>query len=323
MGREKMKKFWMYGISNFDVITQTVKQWPDPGGLVVVDRTEFMLGGTAINTAVTLRKLGYPEVGLIARLGDDLVGRIITSELERLSVDISSLSIASGRNTAVCIVCVHPGGERSFLYSFGENNALGSDNADISRVSSSDFFHLGASMGMARSRADLLNPLLMKLKEQGVFITSDTSFDPQGIWWESLAPSLPFVDVIFSNESEAKALTGLADPEKAAAFFQAAGAKVAVIKLGADGSFVLSDTWAGFTQPFPVKVVDTTGAGDSFCGGFLYGIAMGWSKEQCALFANAVGALCVGSFGATTGIKPFQETVDFLRQTGRAGEWSW
>jgi sugar/nucleoside kinase (ribokinase family) len=318
-----MKKIWSYGISNFDIVTQTIQQWPDPGGLIVTEKTEFMLGGPAINTAITLRKIGYEEVGLIARLGDDLIGRLLLGELDKNGVDIRSVSIGKDKNTAVCIVCVHPGGERSLLYTFGENNSLGVENADISLVAKGDFFHLGAAMGMAKSRADLIIPLLDQLKQKQVSITADTSFDPMGIWWESLAPCLPFVDFLFSNESEARLLTGKSNPLEAARHFRENGAKTAVVKLGGEGAYILSDSWSGLIPPFKVNVVDTTGAGDSYCGGFLYGMSKGWSVEQSAVFANAVGALCVSAFGATTGIRSYAETVAFIRKQGRSGAWEW
>ena len=63
-----------------------------------------------------------------------------------------------------------------------------------------------------------------------------------------------------------------------------------------------------------LKPVDTTGAGDSFCSGFLASFARGKSPEECVMFANAVGALCVTARGATTGIRSYEETVKFLNE---------
>jgi sugar/nucleoside kinase (ribokinase family) len=318
-----MKKIWTYGISNFDVIAQPVERWPNSGELVVTEKTEFMPGGPAVNTAITLRKLGFDRVGLIARFGDDRAGGILRQELEKMGVDAQSVSTSETSPTAVCIVCVHPGGERSFLYSFGGNNELGPDNADISRVTGGDFFHLGAAMGMGKSRAELIVPLLEELRQRKVTITVDTSFDPVGAWWPSLAPCLPFTEVLFSNESEAEYLTGIKDPIKAAEKFQQSGAKTVVLKLGASGAYILSPDWQGYVPPFKVDAWDTTGAGDSFCGGFLFAINQSWPLEQSALFANAVGALCVTSFGATAGIRGYPETLEFIRSHRREGSWVW
>lgn len=318
-----MSKVWSYGISNFDVIAQPVQTWPKPGELILTDKTEFMLGGPAINTAITLRKIGFEEVGLIACFGEDRAGSILATELEKAGVDTHSVAISHTSPTAVCIVCVHPGGERSFLYSFGGNNELGPENADLSRVSDGDYFHLGAAMGMGKSRAEQIVPILETLRKKAVLVSVDTCFDPVGAWWPSLAPCLPYADVLFSNEGEAQSLTGFSDPRQAAGRFYQAGAKTVVIKLGSDGAYVLSAAWEGRIAPFRVSVVDTTGAGDSFCGGFLFGMSQNWPLEQAGIFANAVGALCVGSFGATTGIKSYAETVALVQAQGRLGMWNW
>jgi sugar/nucleoside kinase (ribokinase family) len=318
-----MCKIWTYGISNFDIIAQPIEKWPKPGELILTEKTEFMLGGPAINTAVTLRKIGAENVGLIARFGNDRAGKILVKELEQIGVDTQSCSISSSSPTAVCIVCVHADGERSFLYSFGGNNELGPENADISRLTDEDYFHLGAAMGTAGSRADLIVPLLEEIKKKDIRITCDTCFDPFGEWWPSLAPCLPFTDILFSNEDEAKALTGFDDPQAAAKHFQEAGAKTVIIKLGGKGAYVLSAEWEGMIAPFNVECLDTTGAGDSFCGGFLFGLENNWPLEQAALFANAVGALCVSSLGATSGIKTYQETVEFIAKHNRLGDWIW
>ena len=63
-----------------------------------------------------------------------------------------------------------------------------------------------------------------------------------------------------------------------------------------------------------VKRVDTTGAGDSFCSGFLTAFARGKAPEECAMFANAVGSLCVTAKGATTGIRTYEETLQFMQE---------
>lgn len=318
-----MSKIWTYGISNFDVVTQPVKDWPKPGELVLTDKTEFLPGGPAINTAITLRKLGYSDVGLIARFGSDRAGSILIRELQQVNIDTGLISVSETSPTAVCIVCVHPGGERSFLYSFGGNNELAPGDVDSSRIHSGDIFHLGAAMGTAKSRADLIVPLLTKLQRKEVKITVDTSFDPFGEWWPSLAPCLPYTDILFSNESEAKYLTGFDDPAAAAQKFNQSGAKAVVIKLGSKGAYIYSAEFTGYLDAFPVQALDSTGAGDAFCGGFLFGLERNWPIAQCGIFANAVGGLCVMAFGATTGIKSYQDTVEFIQAYDFTKKWIW
>lgn len=316
-----MKKIWTYGISNFDIIAQPVNEWPKPGELILTEKTEFMLGGPAINTAMTLRKLGYPEVGLVARLGNDRAGSILIRELQEATIDTSSITFSETSPTAVCIVCVHKDGERSFLYSFGGNNELSPENVDYSSISTGDYLHLGAAMGTGKSRGELIIPLLDSLKRKQVTITVDTSFDPFGEWWPSLSPCLPYTDVLFSNEIESKYLTGFEDPIQAAKRFHEAGAKISIIKLGSKGAYIYSKEWEGFTHPFKVETIDTTGAGDAYCGGFIFGLTKNWSLEQCGVFANAVGAICVMSLGASSGIKSYQDTIEFMKKYENSRKW--
>jgi sugar/nucleoside kinase (ribokinase family) len=103
---------------------------------------------------------------------------------------------------------------------------------------------------------------------------------------------------VFLNADEARGLTGL-EPEKAVhAIFDRAGVRTVVVKLGAKGSLVLE---AGVLHQIgirPVKAVDTTGAGDAYAAGFLYGVAKGWDPVSCARLAASVAGLAVAQIGA-------------------------
>jgi sugar/nucleoside kinase (ribokinase family) len=98
--------------------------------------------------------------------------------------------------------------------------------------------------------------------------------------------------------------------------FRTKGAKNIVIKLGKDGCYVKPEYDQGFYTPtyLDVEVIDTSGAGDAFCAGFLTGLAKGWDIRECARFANAVGTHCVMAIGTTTGIKTLEQIVSFMEK---------
>lgn len=125
---------------------------------------------------------------------------------------------------------------------------------------------------------------------------------------------LPHLDLLFLNEDEARMLSGSADPDEAARRMQALGATDVVIKLGPQGCAVY--TSAGMTRVpgFAVNVVDTTGAGDCFVGGFLAALNFAATYAEAARFANAVGALSVQKLGAINGIRSRAETQAWLNQ---------
>jgi sugar/nucleoside kinase (ribokinase family) len=150
--------------------------------------------------------------------------------------------------------------------------------------------------------------LLKKARESGLRTSLDAQWDTEGEWLKVLAPSLPFTDYALMNEDEARMLTGTADPESAAECLRALGAKHIVIKLGARGCWIDGEILPGY----PVDVVDTTGAGDCFAGGFIAGLQRGLPPLEAAKAANAVGAMSVGHLGATAGIRDWEAAVSRL-----------
>jgi sugar/nucleoside kinase (ribokinase family) len=130
---------------------------------------------------------------------------------------------------------------------------------------------------------------------------------------KALGPCLPHLDFLFGNQEELEQLTGAREPREIARRLRALGVAVVAVKLAERGAYVAADGWEGHVPAFDVPVVDTTGAGDAFCGGFLAATLRGWPWEEVTRFANAVGALGVTALGGATGIRSFEETLAFMR----------
>jgi hypothetical protein len=138
-------------------------------------------------------------------------------------------------------------------------------------------------------------------KEAGAIISLDAA-DPfvvheiRDTFWSVLKD---FADVVFLNEEEARSLAQLDDPEAACRAIAAqAGLATTVVKLGGKGSMVLHDEELVRVPIFKVDAVDTTGAGDAYAGGYLYGLSRGWSPAHCGALATRVAALTVAQIGA-------------------------
>jgi sugar/nucleoside kinase (ribokinase family) len=138
------------------------------------------------------------------------------------------------------------------------------------------------------------------------------AWDARGRWMALLAPCLPHLDLLFGNRDELTRVTGAEDPPRMAAHLRELGVGTVAVKLGEDGAYVDGGNWRGRVPAFSVEVVDTTGAGDAFCGGFLTGYLAGWDLERTTRFANAVGAKCVTAMGGSTGISGMDETLHFM-----------
>ena len=142
--------------------------------------------------------------------------------------------------------------------------------------------------------------IFSQAKAQGIIVCADMTKRKNGETVEDIAAALQYVDYLIPNEEEAYLVTGADTPETAAFILKQAGVKNIIIKCGKRGCYVLGDT--GFYVPAvsDAVCVDTTGAGDSFAAGFVYGISEGWDLHRCAEFANSCGAKAIARVGATS-----------------------
>lgn len=301
------------GILVADAIAKPVMKIPGKGKLEAVDNISLYSGGCAVTAAINLAKLGR-SAALAGKVGADGFGRFMVSELKNAGVDTKALVEDPKTSTSASLVIVTPDGERSFIHSFGANGVFCEGDIDYDVVRDSRIVFVAGTMLMPRFDGDDCALFLKKCKELGKVTALDTAWDSKGRWMKVLAPSMPYIDYFMPSYEEALELSGETDPERMADVFLALGPHTVVIKLGKDGCLI--KTKAGELHRIPtfdrIKAVDTTGAGDSFCSGFLTGISKGWDLYTCGRFANAVGTHCVMAVGASTGIKSEAEILRFI-----------
>jgi sugar/nucleoside kinase (ribokinase family) len=128
--------------------------------------------------------------------------------------------------------------------------------------------------------------------------------------------ALPHTDIIMSSIEEARKYTGKDEPEQMAEQFEKLGVETVLIKLGGDGLLAKNGEKVLRIAAHKVSVVDTTGAGDAACAGFLYGYVHGWDLERSAKLANAVGGLTVQKMGGAEAIRSLEHTVEFMEGRG-------
>lgn len=156
--------------------------------------------------------------------------------------------------------------------------------------------------------------ILRQAQKKGLTTSLDTAWDMKNRWMKALKPCLPYLDYFVPSEREVKMLLGYTNPVRAAKAFLTLGAKCVVIKMGEKGSYLMNRQGESLHVPaFKSRVVDTTGAGDCFCAGFIKGLSLGWPLKQCLQLGNAAGACAVSALGATAGLKSFQQAKSFLR----------
>ncbi len=271
-----------------------------------VEEIHASLGGNGAATSFTLGKLGVP-VRLLSMVGSDPSGDELLRRLESAGVDVSYVT-RSEAPTAATIALVHHGGDRLFLHRPGASGAAFREPIEFTPeiLRGISHFHLANVFALPLLRPHAAETL-RRAKAVGLATSLDTGWDALGRWMEDLGPCLPSVDLLFVNESEARTLSGRSSIEEAAAALLDSGAGRVVVKLGAQGCAVFAGDEEFRAPAFPIEVVDTTGAGDCFAGGYLAALARGLSHGAAARYANAAGALSASHLGGVDGILSWEE----------------
>ncbi|MBN1137076.1 MAG: carbohydrate kinase family protein [Anaerolineae bacterium] len=306
------------GILVADVIGRPVRTMPDPGRLVLIDEMGLFTGGCAANAATALARLGLP-VEVIGRVGLDPFGDFLVCELEQRGIGTRGVSRDPEIGTSATMVLVDLDGERCFVHYIGANACLRLEDVDLAAIRSASILHVAGSLVMPGLDGEPTALLLQRAKSAGVITFLDTVWDDTGRWMQRLASCLPYVDYFVPSLAEAQALTGLEEPGDMARSLLDRGVQTVALKMGSAGCLVMTNDGGAFSVPaFAVNVVDATGAGDAFAAGFIAGVWLGYSLEQTARFANAVGALCVTGVGATGNVTSLPETLAFIESAKKS-----
>lgn len=291
------------GAAIADILLRPVDESVFSGGSIAVEDIRLSLGGDALNEATVLARLGHAPM-LISTLGRDAAAGFIQSHCEREGVTLCAPRKAD-MDTGINAVLVMPSGERSFVTSRnGSLRKLTLD--DIEPFLQGEVF-AGARVACLASMlvsppldVSKMRTLFERIKAAGKILCADTTRPKNGETLSDLAGALQYVDYFFPNITEARALSGLTQPDEAADAILNTGVRNVVIKLGRAGCLI-KNAHARYAVPaYPQSVcVDTTGAGDTFAAAFIAALLEGRPLSDCGAYANAAASLCVERLGAT------------------------
>ncbi|MBO4932468.1 MAG: carbohydrate kinase family protein [Clostridia bacterium] len=303
-----MQKKWdvyVYGDVNIDLVVPGVESLPEPGSEVDVPVMETFVGGGAALFTLGLAKLGLTPV-FQGSIGRDMYGEYIRTLFRELGVDDSLLLDSDANKTGISISFTTEK-DRCFLTYRGTNEGLSLKYMDLNQLPGAKHVHVTGYEG-ATNHAEYLD-ILTKIHAMGdVTVSFDVGWDMTGVWYEGIFDLLPMIDVLFMNETECQHYTRCEDIETGARKL-AEKAGMAVIKLGKTGAMAIKDGEKYFAPAYKVQAVDTTGAGDSFNAGFIYGFLQGLPMEECLKCGNGCGALSVTKLGGNTGF-PFRAELE-------------
>ena len=305
---------YVFGDVNIDLVIPGVEKLPAPGQEDVVDTMETFVGGGAALFALGLGKLGLHPV-FQGCIGKDCYSRLIQEEFQKKHIDCTLLEQREDLKTGISISFTNEK-ERSFLTCRGGNGLSGLDRVRIEDVKQARHFHMTGYEG-EKNHEEYLQFLKRLKAETSVTVSFDVGWDPQEVWSRKIYELFPYIDVLFMNETEALHYSGRETPEEAAREF-ASLSRIAAVKLGKKGSLAAAEGRLYQAASFPVTAVDTTGAGDSFNAGFVYGFLTDRDITCCLRYGNACGALNVTALGGNTAFPDKAKLETFLEKQGQA-----
>ncbi len=273
----------------------------------IIDEATLTIGSSSAIFACGAARLGL-RVAFSGKVGDDEFGRFMLRELAQRSIDTRGVVIDPALPTGLSVILSRPA-DRAILTYLGSIAALRFDEIDLSLLSSTRHLHLGSYYLLDALRPDVPR-LFDEARARGLSISIDTNYDPAAKWEGGLRETLPRADIFLPNETELLAITHEDSIE--AGLDRLADIPIVAVKLGARGALARRGSEIVRADSIPVHVVDTTGAGDSFDAGFVYGFLAGYPLSLSLRLACICGSLSTRAAGGTAAQATWQEASAHL-----------
>jgi len=253
-------------------------------------------GGSAANTIVGLADFGG-KAAYACKVGNDAYGTQYLDEMRRLGIAVEVAPSEGG--TGTCVVLITPDAQRTMLTHLGVSATLGPDDINAAEIGKAKYVYIEGYLFAGDSTKAAALKAIKLAKEQGVKVALTVS-DPFliDLFRDQFIELIEGpVDLLFCNEQEARALTGFDNPVDCAQAIHKHAENVA-LTLGKNGSILMHQGEVIAVESMPVQAVDTTGAGDMYAAGVLYGITNGLSWQQAGPLGSHAAAQIVSRLGA-------------------------
>ena len=295
-------------------------------GLEDVRTFQKFLGGSATNVAVAAARHGH-TVALVTKVGDDPFGRYVRRECARLGVDPQYISVIDGVGppTPVAFCEVFPPDDfplHFYRYPAAPDLFLTTDDLPLDEVRDTRVFWATVT-GLSQEPSRATHFAAWQARARRAHTVLDLDYRP--MFWaepaeasEQVGRALEHVTVAVGNREECQVAVGETDPQRAADALLDRGLDLAVVKQGPKGVLAATRDERIEVAPFPVKVVNGLGAGDSFGGALIHGLLSDWDLRRTIEFANVAGALVASRLECSTAMPTTYEVQAALTERGSA-----
>jgi len=266
------------------------------------------IGGSAHNAAANLAKLGT-RTYILGSVGKGDYGEEALKNLRVEGVNTKYVTLKEGTTGISLVFLVN--GEKTVLTSRGANEFLGEEDLNPAVFEDIDTLILTSLVSPANML--LMKKAIIEAKERGISIIMNPSMSMITHRPQELKYAMENSQVIIMNGKESCMITGEKDVESAIRALQNYGAQTVIATLDVKGSLVAENDRIFHVPSYKVKVVDTTGGGDSYTAGFVHAKSKGYSTEEAVKFAAAVAALNIMTPGASTDLPTEEEVIEFMK----------
>ena len=299
------------GSTNFDLVVKA-ERLPREGESMMVKNLQFFPGGKGANQAVAVARMGA-KASFLSCVGQDIIGDFLIRNLESSGIDTAWVKRTPQRSTGCAFIMLFPSGNNCILVDPAANLVL--TPADVERAREV-IERADAVMSVLEIPLEVVEAAFRVARKAGTLTVFDAG-PPRHCPSELLR----LADIVSPNETELAQLTGAdvsgrVSAREAAEKLIAQGVGTVVLKLGSDGSMLVTPQGAEHFPAYKINAVDPTAAGDAFTAAFTVEYAGGSKIEDAIRFANGAGALTVAKLGAQSSLPTRQEVETFMARQG-------
>ncbi len=255
------------------------------------------VGGSPTNVAVAAARLGH-RVGLATKVGDDQFGEYVRSRLGAWGVTTDFVGVQPGGQTPLALAALTPPESPTVVFYRGPaapDTTLTAHDVPADVVTGAQILWISqGSLAQGTTAETCLHWMGLRSRDQHTILDLDyrpALWDSVDSAREMATRAIALSTIVVGNREECDVAVGTSDPNRAADLLLAAGVRLAIIKLGADGVLLATSTERVRIPAIPITLVCGLGAGDAFGGALCHGLLSGWDLNETGSFANAAGAL--------------------------------
>lgn len=317
---------------------KNVDTYPNCGMLANITSVSRAVGGSLPNTAIDIAKMDKSvPIAAVGRVGDDENGTYVVGQLNKYGIDTSAVTVSPTQPTSFTDVMNAPG-ERTFFQARGANAEFAPEHIDIDALDC-DIFHIGYILLLDVFDRDdeeygtVMAGFLKKVQEKGIKTSVDVVSDSTADYMKKIAPALKYCNYAIMNEIESSSIWGI-NPRKADGTLDVdnlrevmnkmkdLGVKEKIIIHAKEAGFILDVATGNFCVVPSLKIDKSlirgsTGAGDAFCAGSLYGLYTGMSDVEILEYASCAAACNLFSENSIDGMKTKDEIIKMMKECER------